>query len=134
MIIDSPARPYSVWLRVVALPSLLAVTASVCRRGWARFFAIAALGVLSARVGFAATLVKDIKAAPLAPVFLGAGWGPVQAGSTLFFTLETNPTGCELWRSDGTPAGTMLVKDINPGSAGSCQTTAVTPRPFPPGV
>jgi ELWxxDGT repeat protein len=25
------------------------------------------------------------------------------------------PNGDELWRSDGTPAGTYLVKDINPG-------------------
>jgi ELWxxDGT repeat protein len=31
-----------------------------------------------------------------------------------------NPTrGCELWRSDGTAAGTRLVKDVNPGMGSS---------------
>jgi ELWxxDGT repeat protein len=42
---------------------------------------------------------------------------------TLFFTAyavnDTYDTGIELWKSDGTAAGTMLVKDINPGSASS---------------
>src|SRR5262249_17971001 len=117
--------------------SLMAVTANVCPRGWAHFFAIAALGVLSAQVGSAATLVKDISTAPLAPLRLGIGWGPIHAGSTLFFDLETPSSGCELWRSDGMPAGTMLVKDINPGSAGSC--LATTPgveggQNLPPGI
>ena len=41
-----------------------------------------------------------------------------ESGGTLFFTAYDNdlvsPTGYELWKSDGTTAGTMLVKDINP--------------------
>ncbi len=35
---------------------------------------------------------------------------------TLLFTANDPINGFELWRSDGTEAGTMLVKDINPGS------------------
>ncbi len=32
-----------------------------------------------------------------------------------FFTSAEHRTGIELWRSDGTTAGTTIVKDINPG-------------------
>src|SRR5439155_18929801 len=35
---------------------------------------------------------------------------------TLFFTAFRPDTGTELWKSDGTEGGTVLVKDINPGS------------------
>ena len=38
---------------------------------------------------------------------------------TLFFTANDATTGRELWKSDGTAAGTVLVKDINPGSDSS---------------
>src|SRR5205085_1581848 len=36
-------------------------------------------------------------------------------GDTLFFAAFTPATGTELWKSDGTEAGTVLVKDIYPG-------------------
>jgi ELWxxDGT repeat protein len=35
---------------------------------------------------------------------------------TLFFTPNDGTTGSELWKSDGTTAGTVQVKDIDPGS------------------
>src|SRR5262249_54438313 len=39
-----------------------------------------------------------------------------EAGGTLFFWADDHRSyGIELWKSDGTPAGTVLVRDINPG-------------------
>jgi len=40
-------------------------------------------------------------------------------GGTLFFTAFQDGIGIELWKSDGTEAGTVLVKDINPGPGSS---------------
>jgi ELWxxDGT repeat protein len=60
-------------------------------------------------------LVKDIgpgvNTAPyLIPQFL------TNVHGTLFFIMDDGVYGLELWKSDGTEAGTVLVKDINPGS------------------
>src|ERR1700730_2973189 len=47
-------------------------------------------------------------------------------GSTIFFSATDGPLrGIELWRSDGTAAGTRIVKDINAG-AGSSNPTSLT--------
>lgn len=37
----------------------------------------------------------------------------------VFFVARTNDTGYELWKSNGTTAGTTMVKEINPGRASS---------------
>ncbi len=48
-----------------------------------------------------------------------------RAGSTYFFEGSDDTHGDELWRSDGTSAGTFLLKDIFPG-AGSSRPYAFT--------
>src|SRR5262245_46730855 len=40
-------------------------------------------------------------------------------GARLIFVADDGLTGKELWRSDGTEAGTVRLKDIRPGSATS---------------
>ena len=40
----------------------------------------------------------------------------VNVDGTLFFSADDGEVGRELWKSDGTAAGTVLVKDINPGT------------------
>ncbi|BBH39037.1 hypothetical protein myaer102_15570 [Microcystis viridis NIES-102] len=55
-------------------------------------------------------LVKDINPGSSNPYDLTA------VGNTLFFAASDGVNGRELWKSDGTAAGTVLVKDINPGS------------------
>ena len=48
---------------------------------------------------------------------------PDRCGGTLFFAADDGIHGRELWKSDGTRAGTVLVKDIDP------PTTAAAPPP-----
>jgi len=43
----------------------------------------------------------------------------IPIGNKLYFTATTDTEGRELWVSDGTEAGTHIVKDINPGTDGS---------------
>jgi ELWxxDGT repeat protein len=43
----------------------------------------------------------------------------VTLSGTLFFSAKDDTQGRELWRSDGTAAGTLMVKDIRPGLDGS---------------
>src|SRR5439155_25333606 len=65
---------------------------------------------LEDRVTPSVSLVKDINPLP--------GGDPANltvVGNTLFFTAADELHGRELWKSDGTTAGTVLVKDINPG-------------------
>jgi ELWxxDGT repeat protein len=56
-------------------------------------------------------LLKDINA-------LGSGSNPrdfTEVGSLVFFTANDGVNGYELWKTDGTEAGTVLVKDIRTG-------------------
>jgi ELWxxDGT repeat protein len=43
-------------------------------------------------------------------------------GNTLFFGFSDGTLGTELWKTDGTSEGTVMVKDINPGSASGSPT------------
>ncbi len=63
-------------------------------------------------------IVKDIRSGP------GSSWEIymseiVRVGEIAYFGARTVSEGLELWRSDGTEAGTWMVKDINPGITAS---------------
>ncbi|NNE94670.1 MAG: hypothetical protein HKN24_01425, partial [Acidimicrobiales bacterium] len=55
-------------------------------------------------------------------VHLGVERGPyghAVIGDRMVFEGFDETSGGELWVTDGTPAGTRMVKDINPGPIGS---------------
>lgn len=62
---------------------------------------------------------------PTAVLYDDAGSVAVMNGK-LFFSGKTAANGSELWVSDGTAAGTKLVKDINPGTADSRPTAMIS--------
>ena len=47
------------------------------------------------------------------------GWPYVNISNTLYFAANDGTNGYELWKSDGTASGTVMVKDINSGSGSS---------------
>jgi ELWxxDGT repeat protein len=51
---------------------------------------------------------------------------PVGVDDTLFFVVETETAGVELWKSDLTTGKTGMVKDIHPGAASSNPTNLVS--------
>ncbi|MFQ5515000.1 MAG: ELWxxDGT repeat protein [Myxococcota bacterium] len=63
-------------------------------------------------------LVKDVwpgtRSSLVVPGVPGRG-SLTNLNGTLIFVATTPPTGTELWKTDGTEAGTVLLKDINPG-------------------
>jgi ELWxxDGT repeat protein len=67
-------------------------------------------------------MVKDINdtafqaAGPMGLTSVGVPGSSLQ---TLFFIARDEAHGVELWKTDGTAAGTALVKDINPGFTSS---------------
>ena len=65
-------------------------------------------------------LVKDINAGSTGSMFTGTG-GPLLSfiDNTLYFRASNGINGTELWKSDGTTSGTVMVKDINSGSNSS---------------
>lgn len=64
--------------------------------------------------GTTISLVKNINStASSSPVPL------IVANNKLFFSARESSSGRELWVTDGTEIGTMIVKDINPGTAGA---------------
>src|SRR2546422_2753737 len=69
------------------------------------------------------SLLKDINT-----LVSGSSSSPNQftiVGGIAFFTAADGPHGRELWETDGTPAGTHLLKDIYPSSGSSNPTSLI---------
>ncbi len=72
--------------------------------------------------------IKDVQASP--GLFTDLNTAPLTQNlgrlndTTVLFFAHTAAHGLELWKSDGTVAGTVMVKDINPGPAGSYSTSS----------
>ncbi|HJZ50149.1 MAG TPA: ELWxxDGT repeat protein, partial [Roseiflexaceae bacterium] len=62
------------------------------------------------------TLVKDISPGASSGFGFFAAPDLTDVNGTLYFVADDGLKGAELWKSDGTAAGTVLVKDIVPGS------------------
>lgn len=63
--------------------------------------------------------VADIQPGPYGGIPGGGGTPFAHVGGVLYFPAIDETNGIELWRSDGTEAGTFLVKDVAPGNSSS---------------
>src|SRR5260370_29626052 len=70
---------------------------------------------LEYRITPSTSLVQDIFPGP----FGSTPKALTNVNGTVFFAAADGTHGKELWKSDGTSAGTVLVKDIRPGSYSS---------------
>jgi len=87
-------------------------------------FAVPANEELLATDGTTIQFLKDINPDNTFPVLGNSGIAEltVAGGKAYFSAFGGNNLGTELWVTDGTPGGTMLVKDIVPGPGSSSPT------------
>lgn len=80
-----------------------------------RKYLAATLLVCCALISYGQTQLTDIQSPNSA-----SGSGPTkfkELNGTLYFVAKTEKTGSELWKTDGTAAGSSMIKDINLGRA-----------------
>ena len=77
------------------------------------------LAALPARGQAPAFLVRDINPSTPEPRVEDTGAESEGVGSLFYFEADDGTHGEEIWRTDGTPAGTFLLKDICPGACTS---------------
>ena len=107
----APGRTRRASTRVLAV-RLLTATAAVVAAAALLGGALAPRGEAAATIS--AELVKDINpSGHSSPTYLTA------IGTSVYFRADDAVHGLELWKSDGSAAGTVLVKDIYPGGGGS---------------
>src|SRR3954447_9528325 len=86
-------------------------------RLFVRSFAILGLlAVLPVRGQAPAYLVKDINPDHPAPRIEDTVAESEGVGSLFYYAADDGTHGEEIWRTDGTPAGTFLLKDVCPGA------------------
>jgi trimeric autotransporter adhesin len=77
------------------------------------------------------TLIYESDGSPAGTHFVGSFAGFTQtynmqaSAPYIYFEVHSNTYGTELWRSDGTIAGTRIIKDISPGPAHSFQSIEI---------
>jgi ELWxxDGT repeat protein len=106
--------PEPVWIRRPSVSTLIAPLIGVA----------VVLGMIAGGASTAApspVMVKDINvtSSPYGTDWLNHGriWPDLyRVGQQVFFVGTDTTHGSELWRSDGTPEGTGLVKDLSPGN------------------
>jgi len=76
----------------------------------------ATAGALAADIAGPAALVRDINPTS-ARIEPASAWPLIASGGHLFLAASDVNNGTELWVSDGSPGGTRLLRDINPGQA-----------------
>ena len=87
------------------------------RQSLIRAVGLFATALLVASQAHPAHLVRDINTTPTNAH--STFQEQIVFGNVVLFTLDDGVHGMELWSTDGTPAGTRLVRDINPGPAAS---------------
>jgi len=66
------------------------------------------------------TLIRDVNPGSNSGILTQLDYvESIAIGGTLYFAGSTDAAGVELWKSNGTEAGTVMVKDIRPGVTGS---------------
>jgi ELWxxDGT repeat protein len=81
--------------------------------------------------GAGTALVKDIYPGTVGTITNSSNpAGFSAAGNWVVFSAFDGVHGYELWRTDGTAAGTTLVKDINPGTGIGYQSSITNPAPI----
>jgi ELWxxDGT repeat protein len=64
-----------------------------------------------------AHLVKDVNGTAASSIFGNVGL--TAFGGAVYFVADDGTNGLELWRSDGTAPGTVMVRDLVPGTGGA---------------
>jgi len=75
---------------------------------------------LEQRLLLSATLIKDLNTLPSSTILPAP---LTRVGSLAYFAGNDGVHGSELWKTNGTSAGTVMVKDIRPGAAPSSPTS-----------
>lgn len=86
-------------------------------------------GVVSASGSFEdaqAYLLKDINTNPAMDSLVNRANEAVEIGNIVYFTNSDSTNGTELWKTDGTAAGTSLVRDVNLPSYDASSVYALT--------